>query len=962
VFFLLVALTLTMGLWPVDPVSANQKTSYGRTNPQRVPLSCPEVIPKIDNLCEVSRVRDDQRPEFTRKAGSRLSAVIDGDRSTYLTKGETAGEWLEIRFPGAPKWVNVVEIEYRGDDPFELMLFDSEGAPRKIAVISTDFRHATESREIVTIEFEPARAKGIRWSFGAVGVGGGGIDISEISASFLQTDPDPNDPTNWLLCETGDAVIGPPDLSPMWDKIRGLPAWCPSAPHGCHCWVSPADWAADFKRAAAGGAENSHALGYTGMDYHDLSVIANHGSPGAIYFTTGPSPATSVLRPAHIWHAWGDRDAEWFCALSCSPYAWDPPNNWPWKWANGFNGLHLQCGFTTTAWATGGAFLGGFANLMVSDGLWDPALPIAKSWFLAKNTWMTPVAPEPVCAIVLADDSEAYRDHLWGEGYVSPDPSPPRGGVWAMYDPPFSDAESRFTQYPPPLTTRQLKSISEITSAPSSRTVAARSSIGVPVKMAGDLLTMDVPDYMWVYDIDPLNVDSSFIAGVASDLCGSGVGFCNPEIGQDGQADWWVTQDEHALWGDHEHGFIQYVNIDEYMTPKDSAATQLPDPPTLFTAADVLLMGLGLKPDPYTYTQALSFNNQAVYDLDTETLLEDSTFTVSINVDYYRRARNYPVFGPGGYIGVTFDEDLDLHHFTHGAWHDLGDSTWESLIGVATAIDQLATIGEEATIGGIPPLCDSLLIDSVEVAYYNTNGEYETDILEPIYHFWCYCQSEYDTVAQDVFVPALHPTPHGMIIEPMDGDTLDAYEDVQLIGAAVGGTPPYTFTWVSVPLDSILHTASGVAYADTCVATDMPPVFKGDSLTYHHVSLTVVDADGMECSDAVALFLVCDAGIEDGGGEGIPRAFCLAQNRPNPFKPVTEIKYDLPVGCHVKLEIYNILGQRVATLVDGRQSAGYKAVRWDSRNIAGARTSPGIYFCRLQAGSFVATRKMVLLD
>jgi len=88
----------------------------------------------------------------------------------------------------------------------------------------------------------------------------------------------------------------------------------------------------------------------------------------------------------------------------------------------------------------------------------------------------------------------------------------------------------------------------------------------------------------------------------------------------------------------------------------------------------------------------------------------------------------------------------------------------------------------------------------------------------------------------------------------------------------------------------------------------------------------------------------------------VPTGFSLSQNYPNPFNPITEIKYALPEDCWVRLEIYNILGQRVAILVDGRQKAGYKVVRWDAGSF-----SSGIYFYRLKAGDFVQTRKMVLL-
>jgi hypothetical protein len=90
--------------------------------------------------------------------------------------------------------------------------------------------------------------------------------------------------------------------------------------------------------------------------------------------------------------------------------------------------------------------------------------------------------------------------------------------------------------------------------------------------------------------------------------------------------------------------------------------------------------------------------------------------------------------------------------------------------------------------------------------------------------------------------------------------------------------------------------------------------------------------------------------------DNLPKEFDLRQNYPNPFNPFTLIKYDLPVGCQVRLDVYNVVGQRVATLVDGQQKAGYKTARWDAGSL-----SSGIYLYRLQAGDFVKTRQMVLL-
>ncbi|MCK5127002.1 MAG: T9SS type A sorting domain-containing protein [candidate division Zixibacteria bacterium] len=117
-----------------------------------------------------------------------------------------------------------------------------------------------------------------------------------------------------------------------------------------------------------------------------------------------------------------------------------------------------------------------------------------------------------------------------------------------------------------------------------------------------------------------------------------------------------------------------------------------------------------------------------------------------------------------------------------------------------------------------------------------------------------------------------------------------------------------------------------------------------------------------ESASNVATY-TCESGIVYGeNGEviavnpNLPSEFSLLQNHPNPFNPVTTIAFTLPEAMYVRLDVFNIMGQRVTTLVDGVKEAGYHSVSWGGGNVAS-----GVYFYKIQAGVNSETRKMVLM-
>ncbi len=127
------------------------------------------------------------------------------------------------------------------------------------------------------------------------------------------------------------------------------------------------------------------------------------------------------------------------------------------------------------------------------------------------------------------------------------------------------------------------------------------------------------------------------------------------------------------------------------------------------------------------------------------------------------------------------------------------------------------------------------------------------------------------------------------------------------------------------------------------------------SMTGSSVSGSAVSFQSNQSFSAIA-FVGTSSVTGVTGQNVLPAKFALMQNYPNPFNPSTNIEYRLPQTSGVRLDVYNILGEKVATLVNGVQQAGVHTV-----NLDGSSMPSGVYFYRLQTGQFVATSKMTLL-
>jgi hypothetical protein len=129
-----------------------------------------------------------------------------------------------------------------------------------------------------------------------------------------------------------------------------------------------------------------------------------------------------------------------------------------------------------------------------------------------------------------------------------------------------------------------------------------------------------------------------------------------------------------------------------------------------------------------------------------------------------------------------------------------------------------------------------------------------------------------------------------------------------------------------------------------------------DAAGYNYYFVTATDFSGNEGDPSMVDNTY--AGVSEGAK---PVAFALRQNRPNPFGAGTTIGFDLPKHTSVTLEVIDIEGRVVVTLLDETREAGRHSASWGGRDASGYDVGPGVYFIRMTAGEFNSTKKMMLL-
>ncbi len=187
---------------------------------------------------------------------------------------------------------------------------------------------------------------------------------------------------------------------------------------------------------------------------------------------------------------------------------------------------------------------------------------------------------------------------------------------------------------------------------------------------------------------------------------------------------------------------------------------------------------------------------------------------------------------------------------------------------------------------------------------------------------------------------------------PLDGSYYQVFAYTGTLG--LYGADGY---FVAVNVDSL----TGTYNMNLCDGdwTIIPPNGFADFDAPAPTVVTIGEAPDISRTIDFDYSLISDIGDDINGN--LPLSFELKQNYPNPFNPATTIGYSLPVSSFVTIDIFNLLGQKINSLIDESKPAGYYEVNWGGIDFSGNQVSTGYYFYRINAGDYNQTRKMLLL-
>ncbi len=598
-------------------------------------------------------------------------------------------------------------------------------------------------------------------------------------------------------------------------------------------WTDYNAWETDFKLTSLGGSENNYA------DAVDIAMICTHGAGeydtfwnknlSSVYF--GSSHNDHHLSPGDAYRAYGNSDLEWLAFDSCSVLSDGGPAPYFNRgyWAATMDGLHLLLGFKNTMYvvAPGDGLLWGFYMKGLRFGsLWLlPPYSVTQAWFQAVDY----VQPNVTCARVLAETPDNFNDHLWGKGYVSPDPVP--DGTYWYWDH-CSTKTSR---------------------------LAARTT-------PSELQAVTMP----VIQVIPRQVDHSYLVNrIAPAFALTGT------VGMDDQFYFMVNTEggiTRTLQVDLASGGFNFKNLSELWTTPIFTPTLLSLERSeslvqqFFSQSGEGLPGVwsnlnsGL--EDFTIEEIVGVQS-AGPDVELAVEQELARIPVDASLTYGRiltaqvQTRNglvqqdFPVVGAGGRLKVYLGDQGKILGVQGGA-RDVIELPDVVEVMEADLAWELFRADPGIALPQVPWAADVITPTSQLLGYYEApllEGQSE---LIPVWIFTAdfYTQGQLLASGVQVNVPASNSylPPQPVIVSPADGSLVEPNQEVMLVGDVMAfGKPPFTFEWWSSQ-DGLL--GSGLA-----LPIVLSPSGKAGQLSETTIEFKVTDANSQVGSAQIQLLV-----------------------------------------------------------------------------------------------------------
>ncbi|MFN2122804.1 MAG: DUF6345 domain-containing protein [Candidatus Promineifilaceae bacterium] len=590
-------------------------------------------------------------------------------------------------------------------------------------------------------------------------------------------------------------------------------------------WGNTNAWERDFKRAALGGIEQSM------IDSVDLGFIGTHGSSSwdsfwskslsSVYFSSNNDDWHLV--PGDAYRSLGNNDLEWLAFDSCSVLRDDSKA----YWYSTFDGLHLMAGFANTMYVVYPGDGGAWGDQMRQKGWWifgHGAKTVTQAWFSATDDQQ----PSGVRARVLAEVLDNYNDYIWGQGYVSPDPT--YNGYYWWWD--------HVSGTPQPL----------------------------PIQ--------EVPDTLPILILDPPQVDEEYVKNI-----GLAFGLDSEILAAPDRSAFYMVggdEDEKQVRVDALSGGFYYQDLGELWTDPERPRS-LPQSPE-----EAYRLGLSFLAQHDNLPGVFEFDDSISPTVELEEVVEGADPEQVVKRPLESNAMNYAIsfmrtvdlgdmklsiVGPGSRQNVYLGDESQVIGLK-GGWRPFMVDESQDPVPVLSSEKawEMFLADPSIAVAETPKADDYKLSEEIAptLAYYEQPTSQSQAQLIPVWIFTAdlfveapaaeRSASELQPLATEakIYVPAADSETAMMVAEiksPENGLVLKPGETIELAGSVEGGLAPYTFSWDS-SVDGDL--GSGEMLSDVALSPDV----RSSSLNLNQVKLTVRDANGKTATATVDVMVL----------------------------------------------------------------------------------------------------------